>query len=378
MNRDLLKLINGFVSLQTDRDAIKLELEKEIKAQRMCSTQLKNLEKKLTEKMERRDEMLNKYNEEFAVELAKFKDSFVVFDESRGANFECTLFDKRYVLFRNRYFLSSEAIQDKSILVEEIAKEMVNERVGVATNSCFDVESLIKLDKEIKKNPTIAKEKLVAREVKNREESIKSDISEIKTEILQDEELLQHYNSKLEGKEPVKNTLLNKLFKRNQLKAQKMVEKLTNGISLNYTKIDGYTEQLGDKETIKEEAKSYVDTQLELIKDYIEILNYLDAIKGKLEAYNRRYVAPIQEQIEQTKTAIKSSETMQTLHKAELKGNAEEIDDFLISRYQDSNLVEKLLNISKKDCTPEQWKTISLIKNHYNENVAKTLDGLLN
>ena len=56
MNRDLLKLINGFVSLQTDRDAIKLELEKEIKAQRMCSTQLKNLEKKLTEKMERRDE----------------------------------------------------------------------------------------------------------------------------------------------------------------------------------------------------------------------------------------------------------------------------------------------------------------------------------
>ena len=322
--------------------------------------------------------MLNKYNEEFAVELAKFKDSFVVFDEIRRANFECNLFDKTYVLFRNRYFLSSEAIQDKSILVEEIAKEMVNERVGVATNSCFDVESLIKLDKEIKKNPTIAKEKLVAREVKNREESIKSDISEIKTEILQDEELLQHYNSKLEGKEPVKNTLLNKLFKRNQLKAQKMVEKLTNGISLNYTKIDGYTEQLGDKETIKEEAKSYVDTQLELIKDYIEILNYLDAIKGKLEAYNRRYVAPIQEQIEQTKTAIKSSETMQTLHKAELKGNAEEIDDFLISRYQDSNLVEKLLNISKKDCTPEQWKTISLIKNHYNENVAKTLDGLLN
>ena len=117
--------------------------------------------------------------------------------------------------------------------------------------------------------------------------------------------------------------------------------------------------------------------QLAVLKENIVLLEELDAIKGKLEAYNRRYVAPIQEQIKQTKSAIKSSETMITIRKATVNGNSEEIDDFLIGMYQDKSLVDKLLNLPKKECTLEQWKTITIIKQLYNEYVAKKLDDLL-
>jgi len=188
---------------------------------------------------------------------------------------------------------------------------------------------------------------------------------------------LQYYNSKLEGKPSVKDNLINRIIKRKQLKAQEMASKLTNGIAISYAKIDGLTEELEDKEELKTVAKAYVEEQLEILKDHIEILNYLDVIKGKLEAYNRRYVAPVQEQIKQTKNAIKSSETMITIHKATVNGNSEEIDDFLIGMYQDKSLVDKLLSLTKNECTPEQWKTITIIKQHYNEYVAKNLDNLL-
>ena len=152
---------------------------------------------------------------------------------------------------------------------------------------------------------------------------------------------------------------------------------LTNGIAVSYAKIDGLTEQLEDKETLTLDAENYVSTQLEVLKGHVELLEELDSIKGKLESYTRRYIAPIQEQIKQTKSAIKSSETMQTLHKATISGNLEEIDDFLIGMYQNKSLVDKLLSLTKNDCTPEQWKTITIIKQHYNEYVAKNLDNLL-
>jgi len=190
-------------------------------------------------------------------------------------------------------------------------------------------------------------------------------------------ELLQYYKNQLEGKEPIKNNLLNKLFKRSQLKLQETVSKLEQGIANGYVVIDGYAEQLEDVDTIKSESVTYVEQQLENLKSHIQLLEKLDAIKGKLEFYNRRYVSPVQEQIKQTKIAIKSSNTMQEIHRSELKTNAAEIDDFLISRYLDKNLVDKLLNLPKNECTPEQWKTITVIKQHYNEYVAKNLDNLL-
>ena len=58
MNKDLLKLIKQFDALNATRLADKATLEKEKKAQQMCATQLKNEEKKLTEKMERREEQI--------------------------------------------------------------------------------------------------------------------------------------------------------------------------------------------------------------------------------------------------------------------------------------------------------------------------------
>jgi len=375
MNRNILKLINGFNSLQNDRDGIKEELEKELKAQKMCATQLKNLEKKLTEKMERRDVMLAKYIDDLKVELENLIASFVV-ESDYSANFECNLFGNNYVLFKGN-MLSTEAVESGEILLKEMANLMVKVRINMANpyNECAN--KLIILDNEIKKNPKLAKEKLVAREVKKREDAINENIEKIKEEIAQDEELLQYYNSKLEGKPSVKDNLINRIIKRKQLKAQEMASKLTNGIAISYAKIDGLTEELEDKEELKTVAKAYVEEQLEILKDHIEILNYLDVIKGKLEAYNRRYVAPVQEQIKQTKNAIKSSETMITIHKATVNGNSEEIDDFLIGMYQDKSLVDKLLSLTKNECTPEQWKTITIIKQHYNEYVAKNLDNLL-
>jgi len=376
MNRGLLNLINGFNALQKDRDAIQATLDSEVKAQKMCLTQLRGLERKMSEKMERRDEMLTKYKLEFADELAKFPKSFIVFDEVWSANFECKLFGKSYVMFYVGN-LSEEALNSYGKLVEEVADTVVAQKIDMSEPYNSNVDALLKLDKEIKKNPTVAKEKLIAREVGVREESIKNQIKETKQEIIQDEELLAYYKSQLIDKVPVKNNLINRIIKRKQVKAQEAVQNLTRSVSLGYAKVEGYNEQLADTETIKAEAKAYVAQQLESLSTHMALLENLDSIKGRLESYSRRYVAPVLEQINQQKTALKSSNTMQELHKADLKRNAEELDDFLISRYQDQALVNKLLTISKKDCTPEQWRTIALIRNHYNENVAKNLNDLL-
>jgi len=376
MNRGLLNLINGFNALQKDRDAIQATLDSEVKAQKMCLTQLRGLERKMSEKMERRDEMLTKYKLEFADELAKFPKSFIVFDEVWSANFECKLFGKSYVMFYVGN-LSEEALNSYGKLVEEVADTVVAQKIDMSEPYNSNVDALLKLDKEIKKNPTVAKEKLIAREVGVREESIKNQIKETKQEIIQDEELLAYYKSQLIDKAPVKNNLINRIIKRKQVKAQEAVQNLTRSVSLGYAKVEGYNEQLADTETIKAEAKAYVAQQLESLSTHMALLENLDSIKGRLESYSRRYVAPVLEQINQQKTALKSSNTMQELHKADLKRNAEELDDFLISRYQDQALVNKLLTISKKDCTPEQWRTIALIRNHYNENVAKNLNDLL-
>ena len=137
------------------------------------------------------------------------------------------------------------------------------------------------------------------------------------------------------------------------------------------------SQQLQDKQTIEQESKLFVTTELDKLAEYMEIIEKLESIKGKLESYSRRYVLPIRSDIEQTKNAIKSSETMITIHKATVNGNSEEINEFLMGMYQDKSLVEKLLKLTKKDCTPEQWKTLTIIKQHYNEYVAKKLDDLL-
>jgi len=172
MNRNILKLINGFNSLQKDREEIKLELDKEVKAQKMCATQLKNLEKKLTEKMERREEMLGKYIGQFANVLAEVSDSIVVTEEDFSAYLGCGLFQKNYVLF-NINNLSTEALTFDSKLLNEFAEDIVRTRVILGHPYNNNVQAVVKLDKEIKKNPTLAKEKLVAREIRNREDAIK-------------------------------------------------------------------------------------------------------------------------------------------------------------------------------------------------------------
>ena len=68
---------------------------------------------------------------------------------------------------------------------------------------------------------------------------------------------------------------------------------------------------------------------------------------------------------------------MKRLHMARLETNAEDIDEMLASRYQDKALINKVLKLTKKDCTPEQWKTISLIKQHYAGYVEEKIEDLL-
>ena len=200
--------ICGGTGCQASRsEEIKSELDKEVKAQKMCATQLKNLEKKLTEKMERRDAMLAKYISNFENALAEMSTSFIVDDEENSASFRCEMFGTNHVLFTGQG-LSDEAIDIYSVMIKEMAELIVMSRInGTPYNE--SVEKLLKLDKEIKKNPTLAKEKLVAREVKNKEKSLNEEIEKINQEITTDEELLQHYNHQLEGKPTIKNNLIN-------------------------------------------------------------------------------------------------------------------------------------------------------------------------
>ena len=376
MDRELLKLINNFNTFQADRSEIQVALDKEVKAQKMCVTQLKGLEKKLTEKMERRERLLEKYNAEFANSLAELPNSIKVFDEIYGANVELKLFGKEYVMF-NINGLECLISNSAGDFLNEIAEKIIRSRVILGNPYSASVEGLVKLDKEIKKNPTLAKDKLLEREVKQRKNSIKEEIQKAKQSILEDEQFLNYYNQLLEGKEPAKKTLTNRLLKRRQLKTQETVEKLKDGIAINNSRIESFNAQLKDEETLRLESKEYVETQLEKLTQHIALIEQLDSIKGKLEVYNKRYVAPIQDQINQHKTAIKSSDTMQEIHKAELNNNAEQIDEFLEGCYQNKELLDKLLKITKKECTPEQWKIISLIKQHYNVYVSNQLDDLL-
>ena len=377
MNREILKLISDFDKLQKERSEIQTELDKEIRSQKVCNTQNKNSEKKLTEKMERRDEMLCKYKGELEGKLAELMDSIVLYSSNRSANLECNIFGKRYILFMTGCFLSQQAAEDNNVLLKEVVDEIVNNKVVFDKPNSKDADLLFKLNKEIKKNPPLAKSKLVAREVKLEQQKIEREIEKTKQEIAQNEEMLDFHKSQLEGKPFIKDNLINRIVKSNQLKAQKMVKCLLNAIQNDKALLEGYINSLADTQSIESDAVLYVDEQLEKLSAHIEILEEVDNIKGKLESYSRRYVAPIQEEVEQQKIAIKSSYTMQDIHKAKLKRNSEEIDDLLISRYQDQELVDKLLNISKKDCAPEQWKTISLIKHHYDGYVEKKLDNLV-
>ena len=376
MDREILKLINNFNTFQADRNEIQVTLNKEVKAQKMCVTQLKGLEKKLTEKMEHRERLLEKYNTDFANSLAELSNSIKVFDEINGVNIGFKLFGKEYVMFNINGLecLTANSVGD---FLNEIAEKIIRSRVILGNPYSASVEVLAKLDKEIKKNPTLAKDKLLERELKQRKSSIKEEIQKAKQSILEDEHYLDYYNQLLEGKQPAKKTLVNRLFKRRQLKTQETVEKLKDGIALNNYRIESFNAQLEDEETLRLECKEYVETQLEKLAQHMVLIEQLDSIKGKLEVYSKRYITPIQEQIDQQKTAIKSSDTMQQIHKGELNNNAEQIDEFLEGCYQNKELVDKFLKITKKECTAEQWKIISLIKQHYKVYVSNQLNDLL-
>ena len=161
------------------------------------------------------------------------------------------------------------------------------------------------------------------------------------------------------------------------MNAQREIAKLNDSIALSLTKIDGYTEQLEDKATIKEESKVFVEKQLELMKQVIGLFDYITARKTRIANYNARYVRPVQTSIEQQKIAISNSDDIQQIHAANISACGMKIHDMLVERYQDKQLVEALLSITKKDCTPEQWQAITAIKQHYHTYVSKRIDVLL-
>ena len=141
--------------------------------------------------------------------------------------------------------------------------------------------------------------------------------------------------------------------------------------------MQNYQNQLDNKAELRAEINEYVEVEVEKLTKHVALIDALNAIAVKINAFNARYVKPVQERIEQQKNAIKSSDTMQSLHKAHMAGTSNEIEEVLFSSYNNKALVDSLLDISKKDCTPEQWKTITIIKQHYNNHVAKKIDDIL-
>ena len=158
MNKELLKLIGDFNSLQAEREEIQSVLDQETKSQKVCKTQLKNLEKRLVEKMERRDEMLGKYKSYFqTVLLETSPNSIVVDEETYCANLELNLFGKDYNIFSSTA-LSAEVVGNSSKLYEEFVDDIVTTHIILGKPYNKSVEAMLNLNKEISKNPVLAKE----------------------------------------------------------------------------------------------------------------------------------------------------------------------------------------------------------------------------
>lgn len=376
MSKALINFITRYQIMVEEKSDLERMINDENIKQKSHQEELEHLEACLTDADAKLIKLKLKNEKEFIQLLSSLMGKVSISGgDFRFAEIKFSFLGKEYKIFQHQLFLGF--FSDEKSVCRSYAKMILGrfDNMGVESFS-KEMLNLLKFAKELQSNPNVVTDQLIARECEKTQKSIKAAIKREQTEISKNESLLAKISENV-GEMVLRDNLINRLFRRKQLKLQLERNELTSKIKQSKDKMFNLNLQLDNEEQIDADAKRYVDTELKEFEAVMEIFYFLDERKNKIATFVSQNQDVIKNKINLCKNKISQTEQAKKDCNQDLLEHKEVVKSALIQAFENDDLVEALKNAQKENFSKENWVIICALRSYYNQYYTSKIDSLL-
>jgi len=374
MTHDFNELLRNLKTALEEKKEVESLISEEEKRQTEIKSTIESLKKENkildVEGQKIKDDYLKKFEN-----LLLYLNDIVLIDKSGFyARLQFSLFGKEYRCFMLHLFYND--IETKEKAIKSFAKMILGHYDSdYSSISSVDVDKLIRFYEEYNKNPNIATQQLVKREVSKQEKLVTDILQQLRKNLFETETSIKSIEEFM-GDE-VEENLINKIFRRRQVKLQQASRQLLEEKEEIKDEISKLEARLSDGEKIRIYAEKYVEAEIQKLNKIIPIFLLLEERKKVVKDFDKKRSKKIMDNIiEQEKAFDISTEEMKML-KRRLSSVNENIENMLTYVFGIPGLLDEINNADFEQYSEEDVKMILMLKDYYSDLYSKKIDNLL-
>lgn len=372
MNAKIVEILNTYMDYTSDKANEKSRLDCLLDQRRVYEKLLDEVALEYGKTEEEKKELINRLNSNLAEELESLPHNIrLVKNNSSLADVVFEFGLENFNIF-NQSVIDVTDYSDVSnlgLFASEFGE--IFEFLGsfiYYSEAKTDLEELLK---DYKKNPTLIKEKLKAEISKKlREKYIKKQEQclEKVQQLTEDYEVLREL---LCAANPLRESLLNKIMHRSQVKLQQKQRKLIAEIEAANMDAE-LAREFVDSVDFYSDVDYLVITDLEALEKLFEVLSKLESRAEIVEKFTKNKQNPLIEKRKRIYEKISRNETLEKMYKVRLDERKFAYRMYLQQLFKDEDLLNAILNLSRAGLDTEQWEAAKALKKFINKNHVVT------